>query len=149
SAVLLLGRTHHRNGDCGCEPSHQLTGCLLGGQASSFAEYRAQNPASAPPRRGFATGDSTASRAPHHLPRAGIFSPMPRVCEYTPYAGLINAQIAALLVAEFVHKSAGLYKKQQLTASFCERDARNGCGASCYGQAPLEGGSRDEAGAGK
>jgi len=40
---------------------------------------------------------------------------------------LINAQIAALLVAEFVHKSAGLSKKQQLTGLFCERDARNGC----------------------
>jgi integrase len=24
-AVFLLGRTHHRNGDCGCEPAHQLT----------------------------------------------------------------------------------------------------------------------------
>jgi len=34
---------------------------------------------------------------------------------------------------------------------FSERDARNACGASCYGRAEtaLEGGSRDEAGAGK
>jgi hypothetical protein len=41
---------------------------------------------------------------------------------------LINAQIAALLVAEFVHKSAGLSKKQQLTRLFCKRHARSGCG---------------------
>src|SRR5262245_41129439 len=25
SPFVLLGRTHHRNGDCGCEPAHQLT----------------------------------------------------------------------------------------------------------------------------
>jgi hypothetical protein len=35
---------------------------------------------------------------------------------------LIDAQIAALFVAEFVQKSAGLFKKQQLTGLFCERD---------------------------
>jgi hypothetical protein len=40
---------------------------------------------------------------------------------------LINAQIAASLVAEFVQKSGGLSKKQQLTGLFCKRDARNGC----------------------
>jgi hypothetical protein len=34
------------------------------------------------------------------------------------------------LVAEFVQKSSGLFKKQQLTGLFCERDARNGCGRS-------------------
>src|SRR5262249_55537275 len=34
------------------------------------------------------------------------------------------------LVAEFVQKSSGLFKKQQLTGLFCERDARNGRGRS-------------------
>jgi hypothetical protein len=33
-----------------------------------------------------------------------------------------NAQIVVSLVAEFVQKSAGLSKKQQLTGLFCERD---------------------------
>jgi len=41
---------------------------------------------------------------------------------------LINAQIAALLVAEFFQESPDLSKKQQLTGLFCERDARNGRG---------------------
>jgi len=71
---------------------------------------------------------------------------------------LINAQIAAgyALTLRLRHLwywyfCLRLSKKQQLTGLFCEQDARNGCGASCYGRAEtaLEGGSRDEAGAGK
>ena len=81
-----------------------------------------------------------------------IFSPMPAfVSTRSQGRVLISARIAALPVAECVYKSARLSKKQQLTGLFCEQDARNGCGASCYGRAEtaLEGGSRDEAGAGK
>src|SRR5262245_57949343 len=35
-AVFLLGCTHHRNGDCGCEPAHLnvVLGCMLPQRAS-------------------------------------------------------------------------------------------------------------------
>src|SRR5499433_1102454 len=50
SAVFLLGCTHHRNGDCGCEHSHLNVVARM--DASSV--YRALNPAMVAPWRGFA-----------------------------------------------------------------------------------------------
>src|SRR5262249_44407172 len=52
SAVFLLGCTRHRNGDRGCEPFHLNVVARVG--ASSV--YRAQNPATVAPWRGFAGG---------------------------------------------------------------------------------------------
>src|SRR5262249_4651163 len=47
-----LGRTHHRNGDCGCEPAHQLT---VAARGASFllAEYPGTEPRFGPSEAGF------------------------------------------------------------------------------------------------
>jgi hypothetical protein len=49
SAVFLLGRTHHRNGACGCEPAH-LNGVA---RMEASSAYRAQKPRHGRPMAGF------------------------------------------------------------------------------------------------
>src|SRR5262249_56805212 len=69
SAVFLLGCTRHRNGDRGCEPFHLNVVARVG--ASSV--YRAQNPATVAPWRGFAvdTRARVCGEACHPEPPSG------------------------------------------------------------------------------
>src|SRR5262245_12767850 len=70
SAVFLLGCTRHRNGDRGCEPFHLNVVARVG--ASSV--YRAQNPATVAPWRGFAvdTHARFCGKACHREPPSGV-----------------------------------------------------------------------------
>src|SRR5262249_21423718 len=56
-AVFLLGRTHHRNGDCRCEPAH--LNVVLGWMLPQRTERR--DPATVAQWRGFFAVDTRAS----------------------------------------------------------------------------------------
>ena len=79
SAVFLFGRMGRWNCDRDCEPGQLIVAARMGEPGRELPpRSERRNPVPVAPRRGFAIGHSTASRAPV-VCQGRIFSPMSRL----------------------------------------------------------------------